>query len=215
MKKITLLALLTVMASCKDVEDKLKEAAITAKTNTTMVEEEAGKTPLDSAAVEKAMQEYMTPGEMHKTLAMDNGVWEEDITMWTAPDAKPLKSKATATSRKILGGRYQEMTHKGLFMGMPFEGIGTLGYDNAAKKMVSSWVDNMGTGIMYMTGDYNGLSKTVEFKGEVTDPITKKVKPSRELFTMVDDNTRKMEMFDVMPDGKEFKSMEITMIRKK
>ncbi len=33
-------------------------------------------------------------------------------------------------------------------MGMPFEGMGIDGYDNLAKQYVSTWVDNMGTGIM-------------------------------------------------------------------
>lgn len=208
-------AVLAVMSTaCKKAEDKALDT--TTKTDTAVVvKDEAPAAPMDSVAMQKKWMEYMTPGEVHKQLAMDNGNWNEDVTMWMAPDAKPMMSKSTAMSKMILGGRYQEMTHKGTFMGQPFEGIGTLGYDNASKKMVSSWVDNMGTGIMYMSGDYGGKSKTIEFKGEVTDPMTGKVKPSREIFTMVDDNTRKMEMYDVTPDGKEFKCMEITMTRKK
>lgn len=205
--------LLVLATACKKAEDKAVDATVTI--DTTAVKEESPAAPMDSVAAQKAWEEFMTPGEIHKQLAMDNGTWDEDITMWMAPDAPPTKNKATAVSKMILGGRYQEQRHTGTFMGMPFEGIGTLGYDNASKKMVSSWIDNMGTGIMSMSADYDGKAKTIEFKGEVTDPITKKVKPSRELFTMVDDNTRKMEMFDVSPDGKEYKCMEIIMTRKK
>jgi Protein of unknown function (DUF1579) len=45
----------------------------------------------------------------------------------------------------ILGGRYQQSTTKGSFNNMPFEGISLLGYDNAKKVFMNSWVDNMGT----------------------------------------------------------------------
>jgi hypothetical protein len=218
MKNITLSVALfaLIMTSCKDAVDKAKDdSLVTTETTTTVVKEETTTTPMDSAAMQKAWMDYMTPGEVHKNLALDNGTWNEDICIWESADGQPTRSKSTAVSRMILDGRYQETTHKGSFMGMPFEGIGTLGYDNATKKMVSSWVDNMGTGIMYMTADYDGTSQTMEFKGEVTDPIEKKAKPVRELFTMVDDNTRKMEMFNIAPNGKEYKSMEILMTRKK
>ncbi len=42
---------------------------------------------MDSAAMNKAMMEYATPGEMHKMLAMSNGNWSEDITFWMDPSA--------------------------------------------------------------------------------------------------------------------------------
>lgn len=100
-------------------------------------------------------------------------------------------------------------------MGQAFEGISTVGYDNASKEIVSSWLDNMGTNIMQMRGKYDGISKTMDMKGECTDPMTGKIKTVRETYTLVDDNTRKMEMYDTDPNGKEFKSMEIVMTRKK
>ena len=212
----TVAASMIFATSCKEAEDKaLPDSVVTETTTTTVVKEETTEAPLDSAAVQKAWVDYMTPGDVHKMLAMDNGKWEEEICIWESPEGKSTTSKATAESKMILGGRYQEMRHTGSVMGMPFEGIGTMGYDNASKKMVSTWIDNMGTGMMYTTADFDGTSKTMEFKGEVMDPVTKKSKPVREVFTLVDNNTRRMEMFDVTAEGKEFKSMEITMTRKK
>ncbi len=212
MKKIVLTAsILAAFISCKQAEDKARPDTPLQPVNTA----ETTTTAPDSATIQKAWIEYMTPGEIHKQLALDNGKWNESITIWESPGAKPTTNKMTAESRMILGGRYQQMTHKGNFMGMDYEGIGTIGYDNASKKMVSTWVDNMGTGMMYMAADYDGKSPTMEFKGEVTDPVTKKAKPSREIFTIVDDNTRQIEMFDVAPNGTEFKNMEITMTRAK
>jgi hypothetical protein len=45
--------------------------------------------------------------------------------------------------------------------------------------------------------------------------MTKKSKKVKETFAVIDDNTQMMEMFDTTPDGKEYKSMEIKLTRKK
>ena len=73
----------------------------------------------------------------------------------------------------------------------------------------------MGTGIMVMRGNYDEASKTIKMEGKVTDPMTKKTKKVREVITVIDPNTQKVEMYDMTPDGKEFKSMEIMLKRKK
>lgn len=117
----------------------------------------------------------------------------------------------------IFGGRYQSTTHKGNMMGMPFEGMSITGYDNATKKFVSTWVDSWSTGIMNMSGDWNAGTKTLTMTGTMPDICRPgKMCSLKEVITVVDDNTQKMEMYG--PDnktGKEFKMMEINMSRKK
>lgn len=215
MKRNLLLAvtLITLASACKKAEDKAIDTT-PSTADTTAVKEETPAPAMDSATVAKAWEDYMTPGEAHKMLALDNGMWNVEVTWFDPETGQGQKGTMTAESKMIMGGRYQQTTHKGTFMGMPFEGIATVGHDNASGKMVSTWIDNMGTGMMYMRGDYDPSTKTIEFRGEMTDPITKKSKPAREIFAIADANTRKMEMFDVGPDGKEYKSMEIVMKRK-
>lgn len=167
----------------------------------------------DQDAAMKAWMSYMTPGDVHKMLAKDDGEWNEEITVWMAPGAPPTKNTATVSNKMILGGRYQESKHTGNFMGMPFEGYGLIGYDNAKKVFVSSWVDNMGTGIMTMEGKWDDKTKTIHFMGKVTDATTGKETPVRETFSYIDNNKQKMEMF-MTQEGKEYKSMEIIFTRK-
>ncbi len=166
----------------------------------------------DDAAM-KAWQNYMTPGDVHKMLATSDGTWNEDITMWMAPGMAPTKSTSIAENKMILGGRYQQSTHKGTFNGMPFEGISLLGYDNAKKIFVSSWVDNMGTGIMQMQGNWDPATKTILFTGSSVDPMTGKDMAVKQTFSLIDKDTQKMEMY-MMQNGKEFKTMEIKLTRK-
>ncbi len=94
-----------------------------------------------SEAEQKAWMDYMTPGSVHDMLAKANGDWTQNITLWMDPNAPPTKTTGTVTNKMILGGRYQYSTHSANFLGMPFEGISILGYDNSKKMFESSWVE--------------------------------------------------------------------------
>jgi len=174
----------------------------------------AAQTKDEQAAMEKAWGEFMTPGSMHKLLAASEGEWNEEITLWMSPGAPPTTNTATCTNTMIMGGRYQQSIHKGTFDNMPFEGMSLWGYNNASKKFESSWIDNMGTGIMFMEGTWDEKSKTAVFKGKMTDPMTGKITMIREVFKFVDDDTQTLEMFDTK-EGKEMKTMAIKFTRKK
>lgn len=221
MKKIQIIisaAAFMVFAACGDSKTDEKETSPETeveKDTTTAETEEENTPPMDSAAMMKAWTEYMTPGDMHNLMAKYNGTFNAEVTMWMDPAAPPSTSKATTVNKMILGNRYQESTHNGNFNGMPFEGKSIMGYDNAKKKFVSTWVDNMGSGIMVMEGSYDEGTKTISTSGTMTDPMTGKDCTVRETMQFVDDNTQIMEMYSEGPDGKEYKNMEIKYTRKK
>lgn len=172
----------------------------------------------DSATSMKNWMSYMTPGKEHEMLAASNGTWSGEVTMWESPDKEPMKSTMTATSKMVLGNRYQQTVNKGNMMGMPFEGISTVGYDNSKKVFMSTWIDNMGTGVMSGEGTWDEATKSIMFKGKMVDPTLTNGKTCdyREVFTFIDKDNQKMEMYCPDPKtGKEFKNMEIIMKRKK
>ena len=100
-------------------------------------------------------------------------------------------------------------------MGRSFEGHSIMGYDNAKKMFVSTWIDNLGSGIIYMTGTYDETTKTLNLKGQQTDPITGKDMDIREEMTMIDNDSYTMSMYGSGMDGKETKWMEGLFKRKK
>ncbi|QEC52671.1 uncharacterized protein DUF1579 [Anseongella ginsenosidimutans] len=171
------------------------------------------QTQNDQEAMQKAWMEYMTPGEMHKMLAEDDGEWTSEITFWMAPDAPPTTTSGTSTNRMIMDGRYQESVFSGEMNGMPFEGIGVTGYDKARKVFVTTWIDNMGTGMMYLEGQWNEADKSITFRGTMTDPLSGGEVEIKQVIKRIDEDTQVMEMYDTR-DGNEFKSMEIKMTRK-
>jgi hypothetical protein len=165
----------------------------------------------------KAWQEYMTPGDQHKVLASMDGEWDGDVTTWHAPNTEGSVSKSTTANKMIMGGRYQISNHTGNMMGMPFEGMSITGFDNAKKKFIATWIDNVGTGIMVLEGGWNAATKTMTLTGKAVDPSAGNAKEMavRQTFRIVDANTHLMEMFGPGPDGKEYKMMQIKMTKKK
>jgi len=161
----------------------------------------------------KAMMAYATPGEIHKMMAKSVGTWTCAITMWMQPNTQPMNSTGEMKNEMILGGRYLKGTNTGNFMGQPFEGISITGYDNAKKIFVNNWIDNMGTGMMNLTGTWDNATKSITFQGSMVDPASGKDIPIREVLTFNDDNHQTMEMYANM-GGQEFKTMEIKFTRK-
>lgn len=173
--------------------------------------------PVDSATATKEWMEFATPGALHKILAKYDGNWTGATTTWMEEGGQPVKSTSECANKMILGRRYQLGNYKGYFMGMLFEGMSIMGYDNAKKKFVGAWINNMGTGIMTAEGVWNPSKKSVEFKGKAADPTqTNKECAIREIYTFNDDNTYTFEMYGPgSKTGKEMKTMEIKFVRKK
>jgi len=170
----------------------------------------------------KQMMEMSKLNENHKLLADMNGSWNYAIKMWMNPDpnAPPQQSKGTATRKSVMNGRYVAMDVTGK-MQMPgeggkmkdiqFKGMAVEGYDNAKKKFVSSWIDNMGTGIQFSEGTYDPASKTLTFASEIEMMPGMKM-PVREVLKLTDKDHMLLEWYETH-GGQEKKTMEIAYTR--
>ena len=169
------------------------------------------------------MMEMAKTGENHKLLAKGVGNWTYKMKSWMNPDPKapPSESSGTAIVKPLLGGRYVTSEHSGKFqmpgpdgkmMDMDFKGMSTEGYDNVKKKFVSTWIDNMSTGIMMSEGTYDADSKTFTFNAECEMMPGMKSK-IREVIKITDDDHHTFEFYEDR-GGTEVKTMEIAYTRK-
>jgi len=178
-------------------------------------EDQTGKKKMDmDPGMMEAMMKAATPGAQHKALDGMVGSWDTKVTMWMMPGMDPMSSTGTSENHLIMGGRYLEQRYNGTVMGAPFEGLGYTGYDNVKKQYWGTWIDNMSTGMMLSTGT-GGDAKVMTFTGTMADPITGQDQKVEEKITVVDADHHMMEMWGPGPDGKMFKTMEITYSRKK
>lgn len=176
--------------------------------------------PPDSAAMAamaKAWEDFAKPGDMHAWLGKGAGTWTCDsVASWMMPDAPPTYGKATSTETVVVGGLYMQGDYSGTMMGAPMSGKSLTGYDKMKKKFVSSWIDNMGSGIVRLEGDYDAATKTLNMKGKQSDPGRNAEADIRQEQKWIDDNTYMLTMYGTGPDGKtEQKFMQGTFKRKK
>ncbi len=154
------------------------------------------------------------PGEYHEHLKQMAGQWDGVCSFYMAPGAPPQASKSTMTSELMLAGRFLRQHYKGNVAGMPFEGIGYLGYDNFKKKYTSIWIDSMSTGIYSELGSCDESGKVLTMSGMLDDCTIGKSVKSQSVLTIVGKDKQTFVMSKPGPDGKMFKHMEIVYTRR-
>ncbi len=176
----------------------------------------------EMSAEEKAKQdemmakwmEYATPNENHKALEQLVGNWDTSMKAWMPGKETAEESTGTSSVQWILGGRFIQQTFTGTHMGQPFEGIGITGYDNQKKKYQSTWIDNMGTGMMTATLNYDVATKTFAEEGSFSCPMKGGDLNYRAAIKIIDETHYSYEMFTTDEEGKESKMMEIQYTKK-
>ena len=169
---------------------------------------------MDISAMMEVYKKMATPGAPHKLLASMAGRWNTKIKSWMEPGRPPLESTGTCEQKMILGGRYLQQEFTGEMMGSPFTGIGVTGYDNHTQKYVSTWIDSMGTAILFFEGTASADGKTITQECRYNDPVKGPMK-WRSVTQIMDDNTQAFEMYGTDKSGREEKMMEITYTRRR
>lgn len=161
-----------------------------------------------------AMMAAGQPGENHALLANCAGTWTVACKFRMTPDAPWQETTGTMKSEMIFGGRFLKQAFAGDFAGMPYQGMGLMGYNNVTKQFESTWYDNMNTGATVFTGTYDAAKKAYTMNGECCDPMdpTKKRK-SRSVMTHSSPDKMTEEMFEIGDDGKAVKNMEMVYTR--
>ncbi len=167
----------------------------------------------DQEAMMAAWQKTMSPGAGHARLEQFVGTWDTKMTFVMEPGAAPETSEGISEHRMVLGGRYLEERFEATSMGMPFEGLGYTGYDNARKQYVGTWMDNFGTGIMSVSGIGKPNDRKMESRTEALDPFGKAMRFDTKLLVQ-DHDHHTYEMWAKGPNGRKFRTMFVEYTRK-
>lgn len=159
--------------------------------------------------------EYMTPSSVHNLLADYTGDFKMEITMSMGEGKEPSIVTVKSEHIMLLGGRFLEMKQKGTMMGMDYESILTMGFNNTDRIFALTTITNMGTGTLSLFGEWNEKSKSATLFGKLTNPVTKNTINVKQIVSFVDNDTILIESFDKEGDKPEKKTVEYKLIRNK
>jgi hypothetical protein len=193
----------------------LLAAAMMAMTLTVLAADQKKQpTPEEMQKMMEAWQKIAAPGAQHATLSEMAGNWTYHMTMHGIGD-KPMEMDGTANSEMIFDGRFLSMKSHGTMMDMPFEGMGTMGYDNFRGEYQMTWMDNMGTMTAFTRGKTGSDPKVITLTGKMDEPTTgEKDKDVKYVWRIKDHDHHSMEAYDLVGTPQEFKAMEIAFTRK-
>ncbi|MFN0060620.1 MAG: DUF1579 domain-containing protein [Planctomycetota bacterium] len=172
-----------------------------------------GKMSPEEAAMMAKWQTASTPGPQHAELQKIVGTWAYTIKYKMDPAAPWTESTGKSDITSIMGGRFIHDSTLGQTEMGPFTGLGITGYDNVSKKYVSTWLDNMSTGIMSCEGTADASGKVITYMGTCNCPMEGVGKKCKFIITHTDANHLTHDSFSYSKTGEEWKSMEIKYTR--
>jgi hypothetical protein len=174
-----------------------------------------GSSPAKAAAVVKAMDNAMTPGDYHKRLEPMIGSFNVRVLIWVDPGKPPIESTASAVSTWVLGKRFVQTMLVGGPSDAAFNAVGYIGYDNVAKLYQAAWMDDGSTAVTLYTGGFNADGKSATMKASVTNSSTGKPTPLELRMALGADGGHVTQLWGQGFGTKNFKMMELQYTRTK
>ena len=144
------------------------------------------------------------PTAEHKLLKEHVGTWKVASKFYMEPGQPPMEANATEVVEAV-GEFWTLSKYQVDFMGAPFLGRATVGYEPHAGRWVSTWIDSMSPVLFHLTGTRKGDTLTME--GDAWSCMTNSVLKHRTTEKRISANEFVFEMFCTMPDGTEIKMM--------
>lgn len=206
------------MAKKKSTRKAAKSVSKKAKQTTAKkpAKKKVARKPRAKAMSEQEMMEQWqraaSPAEAHAHLAPMAGSFRAKTEFVMTPGTPAQVHDGLSENRLILGGRFLEQNYRGTMTGMPFEGLGYTGYDNASKHLVGVWMDTFSTGIMSSVGTGKPSAKKMTSVATGIQPSGQKV-----VFDCIvevqDHDHHTYEMWTKAPNGKRYRTMKIEYVR--
>lgn len=169
---------------------------------------------LDSATINAAWADYGKVGPYHNLIDTLAGTWQEEMKFYMDGVDTPQTVKMTAVITPVLNGLYQQTLHRGKVNGLPYEGRALLGFNKAKNKFEYTWIDNFSSGMMFLTGDLDSVTNTINLTGTMADPVTGKDIGIRQTIEMIANKNLYIKLYDTR-NKLERLSMEIIMQKNK
>ena len=158
-------------------------------------------------------------GQMPQPVA-EHGKIQELVGTWNTvgkfymggPDAPPMESRGKEVVESV-GGFWVTGHFTSDFMGQPFVGRSSMGFDPWKQEYISTWIDSMSAATFFMRGKRNGNVITSECDG--VDPGTGNPTRYRTTEEEISPDERHFSMFMILPDGNAMKLFDMEYTRER
>lgn len=155
------------------------------------------------------------PGDHHAALEPAIGTFDAVYKFKMSPDSPWMESKGTVTREWVLGKRYvREVVEAKSDMGA-FNGLGYMGYNNYDQQYEFVWMEDMSTLMLSSYGTMNPDTKTMTTYATHRDPTTGRIVNGWHKWNLSNPDRQTIEGYSIDVNGREFKSVEGVMERRK
>jgi hypothetical protein len=150
----------------------------------------------------------------HAALARLAGRWSVKQTVWATAGGAPAIDQGEAEFSMVLDGRHLRQDLRIAAKDKPFQGLGYIGYDTAAKRFFSTWMDVNFTGLIVAEGQYDAAAQRYDFKARIPDPARPGTTMAlREVMSIQDDDHFSYDYYETH-DGKEAPAVHLEYTRR-
>lgn len=155
------------------------------------------------------------PARDHEWLKQLVGEWDVQFKMYMQPDQPPMEAAGTDSVR-TLGDQWIIAETKTTMMGVPYNGILTLGYSPLKEHFIGTWIDSFGGCLWVYKGTLNDAGDTLTLETEGPSLLEGPAKTARykEVIQITGKDTRTFNSTMETPDGTWMKVVTIEHRRK-
>lgn len=186
-----------------------------ALTNPSFAQDAGKPTSAKAAAVARAMDNAMTPGDYQQRLEPMIGSFDVRVLIWVDPSKPPIETSASAVSTWVLGKRFVQTMLVGGPSADAFNAIGYIGYDNAAKHYQAAWMDDGSTAVTLYSGGFSADGKSATVKASIVNASTGKPTPLELRMSLGASGGHVTQLWGMGLGTKMFKMMELQYTRTK
>lgn len=125
---------------------------------------------LATQMTDEAMHEWIAsaaPVAQHSRLEQMTGRWRVRQRDWRGGAAPWNDAQGRATWRSVLGGHFMQQEIATTLGNHPYRGLGLIGFDRDSGKYVGAWMDDFGTSLLPLQGDWDEGTNTLTLKGYI------------------------------------------------
>lgn len=155
-----------------------------------------------------------SPNEKHELLKPFEGTFRATVSIFMG-GPEPMVTTGIMVSEFVVDGLYLQQVYTGDPVEGPFpsfNGRGFWGYNFVTSKYEGFWIDNASSIMQREDGTVDDTGKIWEMLSEINHP-QQGTTQKRTVIRLIDNDHHEAECFMTLPNGENFKSMELKYVR--